>query len=367
MKKGIMILALLQMVVGVQAVVYKLERVETLVSGGQYVFINGTKVLDATINDGALQTVDSSSCNFANWDGTQTYVWTVKGSGSDFKMLNNGLGLNIVDPMNSADLEMKNSEYVTNWTFSLNENKRFKMEFTYSGGMRGISRLDNTTHIYKAYSSLAASFKTYRLVAETYEREVTVGVLGTICLPYAVDTVTGADVYQLTCKESDGSGNPNNVYYELVEMPLVAGRPYLFEPTASSVVFHRKDVATVSAPVYNSDGFYGTFTDITGAVLEGKYMLNSQNQFQLCGSNCGLRANRGYFDLSKTPEKQAGQVAQRRMLIVGQNGVEHIEPHNIGTRIDDVNANANVNKVMVGGQLMIIHEGNYYNAQGGRL
>jgi len=365
MKKGIMILALLQMVVGVQAVVYKLERVEKIVSGEKYVLVHSENgcALSADGSKNALNAI----LDYKKKDliGNENYVWTAKKiSGVS------GYYLNSYTPTYWLNLTTDNKLWVESaskpWQFS------FQADSTAKIGTGGYYISFSSSNKFTASVYTPASLFVYRLVAETYERELTKLNIGTICLPYAVDSVTGAEVYELSYLEKDAQGNPYNVYYTQKVNTMEAGKPYIFVPSDAKVIFQKAETTTVAAPV-KYRGFYGTFSSIVdgdegaaGNLLENKYVL-SNNTFQLCGDHCQMGAYRGYFNFDETPNTPPTQGVQQRMVAIGQEGVRYIEPYNIGTRIDNANANVNANKVMMDGRLVIVINGIRYNAQGQRL
>jgi len=373
MKKGLIVLAWLQMVVSVQAVVYKLEKVNSVVKGEKYVFVHSTNncALGANGSQNALDAIfDYKKKDLV---GSESYVWTAdKVYGVSGKYY-----LTCYASTYRLKLTSDNKLYVeengSQWQFS------FQADSTTQIGTSNYY-IKFASSKFSAGTTSAASFFAYRLMPETYERELTKLNIGTICLPYAVDSVTGAEVYELSYLEKDAQENPYNVYYTQQVNTMEAGKPYIFVPSETKVVFQKANATTVSSPA-DYRGFHGTFSNITdgdegaeGNLLENKYVL-SNNMFQLCGDHCQMGAYRGYFNFAETPTTPPMQGVQQRMVAIGQEGVRYIEPHNIGTGIENVNENANenanvnenVNKVVVDGQLQIVINGVHYNTQGQRL
>jgi hypothetical protein len=68
----------------------------------------------------------------------------------------------------------------------------------------------------------------------TYTRSVTEGNWGTICLPFDF-TVENADIYTISTKVLDGSGNLKAINLSGVASPK-AGKPYIFQATATGTL-----------------------------------------------------------------------------------------------------------------------------------
>ena len=182
---------------------------------------------------------------------------------------------------------------------------------------------------------------------------------GTICLPYASASTTGAYFYQVAGKGTE-NGKPA-VYLESVNT-LEAGVPYIFEKTASTitVTYTGEPVAT---PVNtNANGLIGTFEEIT--VPDGDYILYN-NAFctnEVGGTLNKIRANRAYLDMDAVQGGKPTQMPGRRyigMSVQGENAETGLE--NI------IVPEGQAVKVISNGQLIIIRDGEMYNAQGQKL
>lgn len=125
----------------------------------------------------------------------------------------------------------------------------------------------------------------------TYTRNITSGNLGTLCLPFAA-TLEGATAYTIA-----GKTESNIVLTEVADNKLEAGVPYIFEATSGALT------ATYSgtfASAGSANGLFGTLNAIpAGTSLTGYYMINNNNEIQLCADGCSLGANRAYIDLAQ--------------------------------------------------------------------
>ena len=197
-------------------------------------------------------------------------------------------------------------------------------------------------------------------VTDVYTRTVTPGNYGTICLPYAVNNYTGATFYEVAGKE----GN-KIVFDEVTE--LEAGKPYIFMAEAAEIrLVQVGEEYTGSAKLHNS--LQGTFTQIDPAVdniLVGNYMLVN-NIIKKCGKNCGLNAYRAYFVADELENSlgapSASQAPGRRRISL------NVTSENTTTGLDNITNGVDTTiKVIENGQLIIIRNGEKFNAQGQKL
>ena len=184
-----------------------------------------------------------------------------------------------------------------------------------------------------------------------YTRTVAAGNFGTICLPFGSTNYTGAEFYEFVGSET------GKAYIGSVT-ELVAGVPYIFLATATELAVY-SDGTTAATPG-NHNGLHGTFTDNT-EVAVGNYILKD-NKLCQAATTCWVNANRAYIVWSEIPAGQPSKVPGRKYI-----GME-AEGESQTTDITDVpNPYGNTIKVIRNGQLIIIREGEKYNAQGVRL
>ena len=188
---------------------------------------------------------------------------------------------------------------------------------------------------------------------ETYTRTVTNGEWGTICLPYASSSVTGATFYEVS----------SLVYGEGLWLDqladgdqLVAGKPYIFQATATEIAVTYTGEA-VGIPIAGVNGLTGTFTNIAAGGLTGNYII-AENKVWVAGSGATLPANRAYI-ANTVPTTPQAQIPGRRRVCMGENQT---------TGLDNITNGENTTiKVIENGQLIIIRNGEKFNAQGQRL
>ena len=190
-----------------------------------------------------------------------------------------------------------------------------------------------------------------------YTRTVT-NIYGTICLPYASASTSGAYFYEVVGK---GTENGKPAVYLASVNSLKAGVPYIFEATASTITVTYQDEAVDAPQNDDANGLVGTFTEIT--VPDGDYILYN-NAF--CTNKDGavnkIRANRAYLDMDAVIGGAPVQMPGRRYIGMSVQG------ENEATGFDQIVApKGETIKAIVNGQITIIRNGEKYNLQGQKL
>ena len=200
-------------------------------------------------------------------------------------------------------------------------------------------------------------------VTVAYTRDVTQGEYGTICIPYGSNNYTGAEFYEISWMEMDGT-TPKGIWLDEVNGNLTAGKPYIFKATSTVLTVNCTGTA-VANPAAGEAGLVGTFKDIKSdnTILEGNYMI-SGNQFLLCPAGCWLNANRAYIDatiIANHTTKKA-KIPGRRRVCLGETS------ENEATGFENIVApEGQAVKVIENGQLIIIRNGEKFNVQGQKL
>lgn len=180
-----------------------------------------------------------------------------------------------------------------------------------------------------------------------YSRNVTSGYYGTICLPKAAESYTGAVMFQLVDKTAD-----DGIIIEEVDA-MEAGKPYIFLADADQVnvtfTGDTEDAQTVN-------GLVGYMGDDFSLTPDGsnRYIL-AYNKIWMVDEAITMTSNRAYIDMSQIaslPHK----VGKRRYVINSKNAPTGIE--------EIVNSQSSGRKVIKDGQLFIIRNQAVYNAQG---
>ena len=264
----------------------------------------------------------------------------------------------------STDLKLSTTECA--WTLDGSTYKIGNRTFIYRAQANGFKNYNvTTTPGTDDYSNLPVVTAPVYATGDAYGRTVTTGEYGTICIPYGSSNYIGAEFYEISWMEMDGT-TPKGIWLDQVNGALTAGKPYIFKATADEIAIVG-DGTTAAAPVVGVAGLTGTFTLIQDLetsdpsnTLEGNYMI-SGNEFLQCGTSCWLNANRAYIDatiIANHTTKKA-EIPGRRRVCLGETS------ENTTTSVDNNQLpNANIQKVIENGQLIIIRDGVKYNIQG---
>ena len=238
-------------------------------------------------------------------------------------------------------------EYVEGETVTLTATANPGYEFT---GWSDGSTVNPYTFTATEDVELVAKFE-----KETYTRTVTQDNYGTICLPFGSSEYSGAEFYEVSYVIV-GKG----LWLDQLEdnTQLEAGKPYIFKATADQLVVV-SNATEVAAPVAGTNGLTGTFTDIAaGSDLEGHYII-AENKVWVAGDRATLPANRAYINATLVPTTEQPKLPGRRRVCMGENAA---------TGLDNITNGENTTiKVIENGQLIIIRNGEKFNAQGVRF
>lgn len=199
-------------------------------------------------------------------------------------------------------------------------------------------------------------------IMDTYTRSVANGNYGTICLPKACEDLSsvGGAFFAVAGKILDG-GNLSEVVLDEVTS-LGAGVPYVFLATASELNIPLTGDAVAEPDNSGSNGLIGSFTTAKVSSSVNNYILS--NNLLYCAKNhtYNVGENRAYFDISAMSE--FGGVApapgMRRVRMVVQ---EQQSP----TSVDEALIEKECGKMLIDGQLVIIHNGVKYNLVGSKI
>ena len=197
-----------------------------------------------------------------------------------------------------------------------------------------------------------------------YERDVTEGRYGTICLPTA-GIMAGASIYELAYYDA----TQEKIFMdEVLNGVMVADRPYVFLPNENvnhiGVYYLEEERTEVEAGNYR--GLFGTYVDLssentTESPLWDNYILSANRYIHVTGSNCTLKKNRAYIKLEgegKVPTTAPTLAPGRRRIGLGVQGEQVV------TGIDNLNAGETPVKVMIDGQMYILRGEKMYDATG---
>ena len=184
-----------------------------------------------------------------------------------------------------------------------------------------------------------------------YTRATTAGKFGTICLPFGSTNYTGAELFECVGQET------GKVYIASVTT-LEAGVPYIFLATGTELAVYSG--GTTAATPGDHNGLHGTFTDDTEVAVGNYILLN--NELCQAATTCWVNANRAYLVMGEVPAGAPQQMPGRRYIGMSTKG------ENAETGLENIIVpEGQAVKVISNGQLIIIRDGEMYNAQGQKL
>jgi hypothetical protein len=195
----------------------------------------------------------------------------------------------------------------------------------------------------------------------SYQRTVTASY-GTICLPQA-GTITGATLFEIAYYDETAK----KIYLDEVGSTMEAGKPYIFQATASqlNVTYNSGDVVATAGNYRGLYGFYDLNDEnaTTGNLTQdaGIYILY-QNAYWLVKDRDAYVANyRAYIKLGVeggAPTSAQAQAPGRRRVAMAVYGEQ------TATGVDAINAAEAPVKMMINGQMYILRGEKMYDATG---
>ena len=218
---------------------------------------------------------------------------------------------------------------------------------------------NTSSDLFSCYASGQKAIAIYKYVeTHFYTRNVTPNNYGTICLPYGSSNFTGAEFYEVSSLVV-GEGLWLDQLAD--NASLEAGKPYIFKATDAKIVVAYEG-SSVGAPVAGANGLTGTFANIAaGGDLVGNYII-AENKVWVAGTGATLPANRAYIDATTVPTTTQAEIPGRRRVCMGET------EENEATGFENIVApEGKAMKVLIDGQIIIIRNGEKFNAQGQRL
>ena len=304
----------------------------------------------------------------AKWSKPDTYTiagtpatvfgkeWDATYTANDMKLQEDGTfvwsvtGLELTKTTNVAFKIVKNQNWDTaypsdNKTIPVAEDGTYDLTIYFNAAEKDDATKNNGIYI---------SLEKQAVVTPTpdYTRgELTAGKFGTLCLPFGSTNYTGMELFECVGQET------GKVYIASVTT-LEAGVPYIFLATGTELAVY-SDGTTAATPG-NHNGLHGTFTNDT-EVAVGNYILKDN---ALCQAEaiCWVNANRAYLVMSEVPEGAPTKMPGRRYI-----GMD-VEGENEATGFENITNGENTTiKLIENGQLIIIRNGEKFNAMGVKL
>ena len=193
-----------------------------------------------------------------------------------------------------------------------------------------------------------------------YERDVTEGHYGTICLPKA-GVMVGASIFEIAYYDAPSE----KIFFdEVLNGTMVAGTPYIFLPddgVSTLGVFYTDDDVEPAGSHNGLVGFIGASADEYYDIPDGdeNYIIqNNQYREVPAGAWARVKSNRAYIHFADVPTNVVAPLPGRRRMSIGAAA-----PKN-PTGLDELNAGDAPVKVMINGELFILRGEKMYDATG---
>lgn len=161
-----------------------------------------------------------------------------------------------------------------------------------------------------------------------YNRAVTSGNYGTICLPYGAANYSGMTLYEIAYHDDAAK----KIYLDEAT-DMEAGMPYIFHATSDNIsVTYDNTVADYAHGEEN--GLYGIrneTNDVAALNPDKEEYIIHMNEIRKCDANCGLRANRAYIIVSAISTEAKAPMPGRRRI-----GMGYAE-ENAATSVENIN------------------------------
>ena len=224
---------------------------------------------------------------------------------------------------------------------------------------RNWMRKNESSAIFSCYGSGQEDIVIYKIGTPdygSYQRTVTNGNYGTICLPKA-GTISGATLFEIA--DYDG----NMIYVdEILSGEMEAGVPYIFQATSEqlNVVYTSGTIVDEAGSANGLYGFYNLENEdaqFNIAQDAGNYILY-QNAYWLVSGRAAYIANyRAYIKLNQINNTGA-QAPGRRRVAMAVNGEQ------TATGIGELNASETPVKMIINGQMYILRGEKMYDVTG---
>ena len=188
----------------------------------------------------------------------------------------------------------------------------------------------------------------------SYQRDVTAGRYGTICLPKAGKLVSeNVTLYEISYKES----NDAVIYLDEVDpLTMEAGMPYIF--FSNNAQINVEYTSSIESTAKDNNGLHGTLVHMDNMSGEGIYMISNNQIMHFTSTASWLDENRAYIQMDEVSTTVVPKQPNRRRVTMNVNGEQ------TATGIGELNLDETPMKLIINGQLIIIRGEKMFNANG---
>jgi len=191
-----------------------------------------------------------------------------------------------------------------------------------------------------------------------YTRDVTVGRLGTICLPNG-GKMYGADLYEVAYFDASAK----KIFFdEILSGEMEAGVPYVFLPNGKLDKLAVAYTDELGATAGNKNGLYGSYTQEALETDGSNYILLNNQYCRVVEANTYVGAYRAYLKIGVAggvPTNAVAPAPGRRRISMG------VQNEQVATNIENVQGDeVQSTKVLINGQLFILRGEQMFDATG---
>ena len=263
--------------------------------------------------------------------------------------------------LEAADYELDNAK----WTITI-ENGSYSI--VAAAGSKTVMQYNSGSTIFSCYGS--ASQKPVKIFKRDAAPEPPVvdytevrnglncGEFYTMCLDKAVTAVRGGIIWRVVSK-SDNSANPG-VILEEVDLPLDAGRPYIFRATAGILEVAYTGDAVLAPITEGNNGLVGSFEKASITADDNNYIIYNNELYFVNSGNVYVGANRAYLKMSAVPvysEPQMGNAPRRRITMA-------VHGEQTTTGCENIKVSEKPMKLMIDGNIYVLRGEKMYDTTG---
>lgn len=148
---------------------------------------------------------------------------------------------------------------------------------------------------------------------------LTVGSLGTLCLPYGIkaEDMDGITAYSIAGKTVENDVVTSVIFNEVDH--IEAGKPYLFVANSNEIAL--KYHGTKAENPLSENGMYGVYERhpfAEDSYYDNNYYVIANNIVQAASNKSGVNANCAYIRMDEVPLYNPAQNSQRALIITGE-------------------------------------------------
>ena len=241
--------------------------------------------------------------------------------------------------------------YCYYWTSTINETTKNVSYLHNIQALGGDKYTIGTGAVWGEKGRYGQSVRLVKKATPDYERTVTSGDYGTICLPNG-GLLFGASAFSVAKMEG------TTILLDEVGTTMVGGTPYVVFPNTGATKLYVFYTDNVNADAGYFNGLYGSYIREKLDANDGNYIMLPGNKYaEVTGDRVYVGENRAYFRIADISPKASAPAPGVRRIAIGQ-------APQVATGMENIDASAQPVKTIINGQLYILRGEKMYDAQG---